>query len=1200
LLITVTLLAFLVLLLVSLASLTRVETQVASNSQQLVSARQNALMALNIALGELQKYAGPDQRATARADIQETSATPPVNGAKRWTGVWGNTANPQADLTSSPKLLQWLVSGSHNTGFNPVNHVSVLPASFGQIATTAVAPAVKPDLAITGGLTTSASVSTPLQIAGDDAMLLVGPATAGAQSGAEKDYVVAPLVDIKVSPASIPGAGTSGSDVTIGRYAYWVGDEGVKARVNGVDPYVAPTAQMSAAGVTADEDSLFRLMAPQRLGIEQIPGYASFPVNEAELRNVLVDEQVGLVDSSLTPEVRQARFHDLTTTSESVLADQLHGGLKRDLTFAFARNDLNQYQATLRDPLRTISAGAPNPLLSGVRSAAYNVADTTLISEQGPTWEQLRSYARLGAVMDKDASGNDRITPRIQTGTEHGIYPILVQARLGFGGHATAVDATNARFVNHFYPSFVLANPYNVTIKGDKYRVRALFGSGKYSVYIGGTPGAHWEKSLRALFDGAQFELDCPDLKPGEARVFTLDSGSPDVPWQESKIYPMSNEWDAGFARIVVPVDVDIPRTAIEGDPALGGRRLGVHPIFSSAGDQSWRGSDNQPWTAVSPGEPALTGGTNTTADPMGWVLTNQSDEVYQRFDNYPTPAGGTRIHQQGYKGALPIQSGPQSYLLFRLAESGNFGGKSTTGNYYTQVGVYPYYALGNIRAPMVSRPSWYTGKNIYSTLLFSSGFEQNASSSSTPTFAHWIRLDASGSGYERVEWQGLRKADQQASLDQARMQWAPADVPRQPDGLISGIVSVGQLQHFNAGGYNDGWTIPAVGSAIPFSPRPPSNGTWRPRFADNPNPIGNSRANPFIQRDKIREVRNGEPFYDQSYLLNRQLFDGYFFSSYPQEAAAVDLRTDRLANSNMVSFRREVAPNDPEQFRGGATFNADQVFLTARNLMQKGAFNVNSTSVAAWTAVLGAFAGTEFNGENNLMAPFVRSVHQSGGSGSATDGVSENAWNGFRNLTSAQVTALATAIVDQIKQRGVSVSVSDFINRKLVADTASNAADGLNGPLQAAIDTAAINTEVASMQDWNGAQATISTLTTHAVFPYPQHLPKHALEGIAGWLTQADVVQALAPILNARSDTFRIRTYGETRNPVTDEVVGRAWCEAIVQRMPDYVDSAANDAIAAGYSATPPGGVALTDDNARFGRKFVVVGFRWLNPQDI
>src|SRR6185436_4075531 len=105
------LLAFLVLLLVSLASLTRVETQVASNNQDLSAARQNALLALNVAIGELQRSTGPDRRATVPANLITPTAASP-----RWVGVYGNTAaanysqTPSAIAVSSPRLLQWLVS----------------------------------------------------------------------------------------------------------------------------------------------------------------------------------------------------------------------------------------------------------------------------------------------------------------------------------------------------------------------------------------------------------------------------------------------------------------------------------------------------------------------------------------------------------------------------------------------------------------------------------------------------------------------------------------------------------------------------------------------------------------------------------------------------------------------------------------------------------------------------------------------------------------------------------------------------------------------------------------------------------------------------------------------------------------------------------------------------------------------------------
>jgi hypothetical protein len=59
LLLTVTLLAFAVLLLLSLATLTHIETAVAANAQQAAAARQNACMALQLAIGRLQRFAGP-------------------------------------------------------------------------------------------------------------------------------------------------------------------------------------------------------------------------------------------------------------------------------------------------------------------------------------------------------------------------------------------------------------------------------------------------------------------------------------------------------------------------------------------------------------------------------------------------------------------------------------------------------------------------------------------------------------------------------------------------------------------------------------------------------------------------------------------------------------------------------------------------------------------------------------------------------------------------------------------------------------------------------------------------------------------------------------------------------------------------------------------------------------------------------------
>jgi hypothetical protein len=71
---------------------------------------------------------------------------------------------------------------------------------------------------------------------------------------------------------------------------------------------------------------------------------------------------------------------------------------------------------------------------------------------------------------------------------------------------------------------------------------------------------------------------------------------------------------------------------------------------------------------------------------------------------------------------------------------------------------------------------------------------------------------------------------------------------------------------------------------------------------------------------------------------------------------------------------------------------------------------------------------------------------------------------------------------------------------------------------------------------------------------------------------------------LTSRSDTFLVRAYGDSQNPVTGAIQGRAWCEATVQRVPETLDPS-DDQI------TPTG---------NFGRKFKITSFRWLTSDDI
>jgi hypothetical protein len=95
---------------------------------------------------------------------------------------------------------------------------------------------------------------------------------------------------------------------------------------------------------------------------------------------------------------------------------------------------------------------------------------------------------------------------------------------------------------------------------------------------------------------------------------------------------------------------------------------------------------------------------------------------------------------------------------------------------------------------------------------------------------------------------------------------------------------------------------------------------------------------------------------------------------------------------------------------------------------------------------------------------------------------------------------------------------------------------------------------------------------------------------GALGFLTQADLLQFIGPALTARSDTFRIRAYGEALD-AAGKVTAKAWCEAVVQRSPNYVDGADN-------TLTLP--ETLNPVNSRFGRRFEIVAFRWLREEEV
>src|SRR5690606_21429819 len=120
------------------------------------------------------------------------------------------------------RFLNWLVSGNEDV---PLSFATATNNA-GMITSAAASPAFRPaDMPPLTG----ATAQSDLQANSHPWRLLVGARSSDEVSG----YVAAPLMELAAPTSAVPGLSSSGSTpTTIGRYAWWIGDEGVKARVN--------------------------------------------------------------------------------------------------------------------------------------------------------------------------------------------------------------------------------------------------------------------------------------------------------------------------------------------------------------------------------------------------------------------------------------------------------------------------------------------------------------------------------------------------------------------------------------------------------------------------------------------------------------------------------------------------------------------------------------------------------------------------------------------------------------------------------------------------------------------------------------------------------------------------------------------------------------------------------------------------------
>jgi len=1266
--IALSLMAFILLLILSITTLVRVETQSANIQLAQLKARMNAQLGAMVALGDLQRYTGPDQRVTARADILLAPGANEIAGQSRWTGVWSsNDITSTSNLSSAEKKAleldsadglddhkpRWLVSGN-----DP--NASTLDPSAALPATVETA-----DLATLGG-------SVPDETEYQD------------------DTVKAPKVEI-----------LGENNVPEGHYAYWVSDEGVKARVNMADPFLDSgaynlndpysdeayyrTAMAQVADPTAVTNSDGdRLLTGTN---SRWKDETQYPDKISSLKNIPMFTGDNLPSDEF--------FHDFTVHSSGVLANTKDGGLKRDLSTAL----LN-----LPDDMK--DGGENSPMFPPANTSS----GPGQMDPGGPKWEQLANYYRMASgLRTLDIDGIEIVGSelplagavglRMPTNEQVGFTPVITRSNFfvcGFAERNPVREASGnwcfntdpatlpgtddedweeekdnsvppsvigppgdwyyAKGYNYslgMFPLITLWNPYDrdmtfddlglefelpqidIVSSGGSTNTVAATGI-KTSRWNGKTSGGANEVSRHTV----KFVIRGITLGAGEAVNFSPPCNSfydKDDPSENVLVARASAPYVNGFFTPAVTSTSDEvfwqSRAVRETNYATGSRsQLSLNfskkaslykqqvMLYSSTDVKNYQFLSENRFKAID-----ITGfGVFTSPwHQQSVILTNRLMGIGGNgYNLHIAPSGLIKTYQEPWSQD-PSEDKRTSYFSDFIAPSGD--SKKTNHSYpFTDLiegdtladdGLgyrNPWGNVGAMRFPKVPARTWANKGNESDIHLFLNINPTAPVIHKEPNFTYdqateplsqsnvysqghvkpWDR-DESDIYYQEHISAGTEFEEAHVGLSNTAQDGSERMVLFEvPDNIP---ISIGQLAHANLMNFDvlgDGSTLPAIGNKVKGNENKWNSHTLQ-TYATPTYAIGNSLANPFLSLARTEEwfpsVRTPwtavpAAHYDYSYKLNDALWDEYFFSGITDGNPTFPLPNSRLSPSNLTS----------------SNSNLKMENRAAANLLLDGAFNINSTSVAAWESVLGAMRDIETSGHSlgsTLRHNFARFNEPLEGTPSyGSESVpllssKDELAAGYRNLSDAQIARLASAIVDEIRLRRNSgtgegypfLSLSEFINRSPQSNTQAFA---WRGALQAAIDKANLNgRELGNTGLWaeSGEYPLYYDSDDTPIIDRPK------ADGMPGAFIQSDLLAKIGAFIQARSDTFTIRSYGSSREQFGSEDGSRAYYEMVVQRTPAYVDLR-NDA----YED------ATLDVNQEFGRKYEIKSQRWVAADEI
>lgn len=1281
---TILLMVLLAIITVGTLGLSAVTLRSGTQDSALARAQSNARMALMIAIGEIQKELGPDQRISANSAILNPDVSKIPN--RHWTGVWNSWKAGDGEYSQHSTIgLTDEIAPSYAPNRN--DYFRKWLVSLEDYETSSISSPI--DLTLE---------AKNLPTENDDAILLVGQGTLGESTADESDHIGARLLDIRDSYTS---------EIT-GRYGWWVGDESQKARLMD-DSYAADSALTRV-------DKIYRSQSPASTGTKMVRGLENI-ADDTELAALPSLKTLDLVTGSVGfPS--QLNFHDVTHCSTSVLSDVREGGLKRDLSTLLER------------PISTSETGDEFMLYRFDDKGEHRVPIQDLAAYyqlyyNDPTW----SSGRRGGINFNpgsktfeikspdygDANSRDKYL-RQYTSLYTSPVPVRIQFILAMGGTPITAQERTAnpairptdthKLVLGVIPVLTLWNPNNVPLvvergKGLMFKLtpppfalawKKIRGGGGGTVKKGyfnlgyalssqsGSDGRSTsERPYVMQFKFA--ESNSVRFEPGEVKIFsfpstsarTFQSGLDDQTLLAADgEYEPRNSWD--------PFGVFVC-----GNSASG---LDNTDVFVFTNSQRrfmvFKASDTINVHVAAEGAETIPNNLDTAFGTTGLQVSLRS-EVF---------GAGLNFWMSGINHGK-LNNSTKTYHLrnYQCLSKLGIGNNNTPFRQFNRDLMMQGFPQGKSVIPFLPDSEALPGSQIIgatnsnevaSFLVFTLGAACETNSkhvggygsgrkTATRPFLHGSTIaaplidktDKSARYDYGWEWQVDRINSIEEAIQMApgtgntfygggyTMEAGTTHVVQQNLPVLPPI-SIAALSSAHLGGFslaNQSATAKSnqditlrIGTAVNLDPlRDPTypeafsvvTATGAAGLAPHVmQAIGNSYAHPNLPADQAvsmtytRQMNHEHPavqipYVDHSYLANKALWDEFFFSSmvaqpsvkvplYEKERSLATVAEEfffgtsentsvPLPNRRMIPYCADSQKvnellTKANQYKDGL---ADRI---AAHLMVEGAFNVNSTSVEAWKVFLSSLRGKPVARLDNaaLSEHCADGVTVNGGTlgnatpvkGSQISKFNEppEQWHGGRELSDAEIEELAKAIVVQVKQRGPFLSLSEFVNRRLE----NNSPLAVKGALQAALDdpSVSINANFRTTARMLDSETVLANGTPAIPFAHPEAAKGPIAYGSAAYVDQADILGNFAEQLTARGDTFVIRSYGDALDK-NGKVIARAWCEALVQRVPEYVNSADDPHLKQADST-------LSESSKNFGRKIRIIAFRWLNPSEI